>query len=218
MNTIDNPHLNDNREYVYTDNVYMRAEFAHIANWIPEGSRIIDLGCGNGALMEYLIQKKHVTAEGMEISASGVAAGKARNLTIALAEIDKAESFGAYTDEQFDYAICNVTLQMVLYPEVLLQQMKRIAKYTILSFPNFAYIGNRYDLLVHGVMPRPMLYGYTWYNTGHIHQLSVQDFKTWTAANGVQILDNRQLGGLISIVRICPNLFARVSLFLCQKQ
>lgn len=218
MSTIDNPQIHDNRQYTYTEDLYMRAEFSIIAEWIPEGSRVIDLGCGNGALMEYLIEQKHVVAEGVDVSPSGVAAGRRRNLTIAQGEIDKAASYTAYADEQFDYAICNVTLQMVLYPEVLLEQMKRIARHSILSFPNFAYIGNRWDLLAHGVMPRPMLYGYTWYNTGHIHQLSIQDFKSWSADHGLQIVKARHLGGLISIARVCPNLLARVSVFLCQKQ
>ncbi len=218
MNTIDNPQIHDNRKYVYNADLYTRAEFPVIAQWVPEAASVIDLGCGNGALMEYLIQQKQVVAQGLEISPTGVAAGQARGLRIRLAQIDKVDSYASYANAQFDYAICNVTLQMVLYPEVLLEQMKRIAKHVIVSFPNFAYIGNRFDLLVHGVMPRDMLYGYTWYNTGHIHQLSIRDFKMWSAAHGLQIIEAQYLGRLISIARVRPNLLARVSVFLCQKQ
>ncbi len=217
MNTIDNPQMHDNRKYVYTTDLYTRAEFTVIAQWVPEAASVIDLGCGNGALMEYLIQHNHVTALGMEISPSGVAAGVQRGLSVVAGEIDTLESYAQYHDEQFDYAICNVTLQMVMYPEILLQQMKRIAKRIIISFPNFAYVGNRFDLLMHGVMPRPMLYGYAWYNTGHIHQLSVKDFREWCKQNNLSVARAEYLGGARSWSRISPNLLSKVALFVCEK-
>lgn len=218
MNTIDNPQLHDNRHYVYYGDLYTRAEFPIIASFIPEGATVIDLGCGNGALMAYLMQQKHVTAEGMDISPSGVAVANSRSLSVVRGEIDKKDSYALYADEQFDYAVCNVTLQMVLYPEILLEQMKRIAKHVIVSFPNFAYIGNRLDLLVHGVMPRPMLYGYAWYNTGHIHQLTIADFLAWSKMNGLSIARAQYVGGFKGLARVSPNLLAKVAIFLCEKK
>lgn len=218
MRNIDNSKHNDNRRYVYTDEVYMRAEYPFIANWITDSARVIDLGCGNGALMHYLQEKKHVHIEGVDSSPTGVRTGLRQGLSLSLGQIDDEATYLPYRDKYFDYAICNVTVQMVMYPEVLLTQMVRIAKQVIVSFPNFAYVENRLDLLLRGVMPRPMLYGYTWYNTGHIHQLSVNDFKAWATRNNVKILDAAYLGGLGAASHVCPNLLARVAIFLCEEK
>ena len=89
-------------------------------------------------------------------------------------EIDEPLS---YADNEFDLSICHITIQMVMYPEVLLKEMKRISKFQIISFPNFAFYKNRMDLLFNGRMPKPMLFGYKWFSTGHIHQFSLKDFE-----------------------------------------
>lgn len=174
MSTIDSPLYNDNRNYDYSD-VFTedRAEYELISKLIMPNSKVLDLGCGNGSLLEKLINERHVLAEGVELSDSGVEVCLVKGLNVHKGRIDEKLPF---TDNSFDYSICNVTIQMVMYPEVLLSEMKRISKYQIISFPNFAYYKNRLDLLFRGRMPKPMLFGYKWYNTGHIHQFSIKDF------------------------------------------
>jgi methionine biosynthesis protein MetW len=218
MTFIDDPTKNDNRQYHYDENLYLRKEFPIISGWIEEGTKVIDLGCGNGALMKYLVENNKVNIEGIELSASGVEVCQKNGLRAKVGEIDKRETYNNYSDEQFDYAICNVTLQMVMYPEVLIKEMKRIAKKIIISFPNFGYIGNRFDLLIHGRMPLPMLYGYYWYNTGHIHQLSIKDFMDLCKLEHLTVIKSDHLGFLrILATRVSANVFSKIGVFLCEK-
>ena len=171
---IDIPGKDDNRQYDYSQNQSQnRAEYDYITQLISSGSSVIDLGCGNGSLLKKLVEEKKVLAQGIEISLSGVEACKNKGLKILHGRIDEKLPF---KDLEFDFSICNVTMQMVMYPEVLLKEMKRISNYQIISFPNFAFYKNRIDLLLNGRMPRPMLFDYKWYNTGHIHQFSISDF------------------------------------------
>ena len=142
-----------------------------------------------------------------------------KGLNVTEGKIDEALPFG---DNHFDYAICNVTLQMVMFPELLLKEMKRISHYQVISFPNFAFWRNRYDLFFNGRMPHPMLFGYTWYSTGHIHQFSINDFKETSKQFGLQIIEstsiNKTANPLISfLVKSSPNLFSMENVFLLQK-
>jgi methionine biosynthesis protein MetW len=216
---IDNPQKNDNRNYLYPrDKFYFRGEFPIICDWIENNSKVIDLGCGNGSLMKYILDRKKVEIDGIEISGSGVEACKKNNLRAIVGEIDKAGTYKNYSDNQFGYAICNVTIQMVMHPEVLVKEMKRIAKNVIISFPNFAYIGNRFDLLLNGRMPKPMMYGYEWYNTGHVHQLSVEDFKNFCLKENIIINRQEHLGFLKYPAKlISSNLFSKIAIYLCGK-
>lgn len=216
-NKIDSPINNDNRSYKYDNIFYNRHEFLTIKKWIPSNSRIIDLGCGNGALIKYLSQS-NIDAIGIEISESGIEHCLNNNLNVIHGSIDSKDTYEIYRDNQFNYSICNVTIQMVNYPEILINEMKRISEYQIISFPNFAYLENRLDLLLNGLMPRKMLYGYKWYNTGHIHQLSIRDFKRFCKENNLIILKRQDFGFLSFISKyFWPNLLAKESIFLCKK-
>jgi methionine biosynthesis protein MetW len=174
IDLLDNPNENDNRNYNYSGfETVERKEYDIITNWITPNSFVLDLACGNGTLLEKLIKEKNISGKGIELSDSGIAICKKKNLNILKGSIDERLPF---SDNEFEFAICNVTIQMVMYPEKLLSEMKRIAKYQIVSFPNFGHYKNRIDLLLNGRMPKPMLFGYKWYSTGHIHQLSIKDF------------------------------------------
>ncbi len=216
---IDQPEKNDNRRYQYDEQVYVRQEFPVIERWIEPGSKVIDLGCGNGSLMKYLSDKKALSIEGIDIAPTAIAACQKHGLSARVGAIDETLSYASYRDKQFDYAICNVTLQMLMYPELLLAGMKRIAKHQIISFPNFAYLSNRFDLLCQGRMPQPMLYKYSWFNTGHIHQLSFRDFKEFCRKQGLEIVKTKHLGRLGKLADIFwPNLFSRVAVCLCREK
>jgi methionine biosynthesis protein MetW len=213
-NALDTPGINDNRCYDYTGyEVIQRAEYPIIISWIPSGARVIDLGCGNGSLLALLKHEKKIHELGIELTQSGVNACLEKNLNVQQGIIDRP--IEGVADREFDYAICNVTLQMVMYPEVLLSEMARISKHQIISFPNFAHLQNRLDLLVHGRMPRPKLYGYTWHDTGHIHQLSVRDFLDFIDKMGLVIEKQAHLGRLSfwGLPRWLPNLFSSTAIY-----
>lgn len=220
MSQIDSPLYNDNRNYDYSAAfTEEREEYKLICELVEPNSSVIDLACGNGSLLEKLKKEKNVTGEGVELSSSGVEACKKKGLKVIQGRIDEKFPFD---DSTFDYSICNVTIQMVMYPEILLSEMKRISIYQIVSFPNFAHYKNRLDLLLKGRMPKPMLFGYKWYNTGHIHQLSVKDFyELIDDVGGLRIIKVNALGSRNPLknflLKSFPNVFQILQVFLLEK-
>lgn len=212
--------MNDNRSYIYSETAVInekaiahRQDFKVIEKWIRRGSKVIDLGSGDGTLLKILKDKKKIDGIGIEVSPSGVKSAKKKGIRSIIGRIDEKLPF---KDKEFDYAICNVTLQMVMYPEVLLSEMKRISKRQIITFPNFAFILNRLDLLINGVMPRFMIPGYRWYSTGHIHQLSIKDFKTYCRKNNFKILRTLYIGPKGYIVKLFANIFTLLGIFMTE--
>jgi methionine biosynthesis protein MetW len=215
---IDDPQINDNRAYEYTQSTKdIRLEYPIISNWIKPNSKVIDFGCGDCSLLFYLRNQHNITGIGYDVSKTGIERCVETDFIAACEAIDKQHP--ELEDQSFDYAICNVTIQMIMYPEILFSEMKRVSRFQIISFPNFAYFQNRLDFILRGSMPKPMLFGYTWYSTGHIHQLSVRDFYDFLALfPEVNVLDEFHLCGenvlKKYLVRFFPNLFSQVSLFL----
>ena len=216
MNRQEQKIENDNRNYDYSSGYNeIRDEYPIISELIESGSKVIDLGCGNGSLLYLLKSEKQIDETGIEISDSGIESCKKKNLNVINHKID---SILPFADNYFDYSICNVTIQMVMYPEVLLSEMKRISKYQIVSFPNFANYKNRLDLLLKGRMPKPMLVDYKWYNTGHIHQLSFNDlFDLLNEIGGLKVKEIRFVktnsAAKNFLIRTFPNLFMFIPIF-----
>ena len=210
----------DNRNYNYSSlELEEREEYKYVIELIKPNSKVIDLGCGSGSLMKRLIEEKNVDVQGIDVSETAVEICRKKGLKAERGEIDKLLNI---SDNSFDYSICNVTMQMVMYPEVLLKEMKRISKYQVISFPNFAFYKNRLDLLLYGRMPKPMLPDHSWYNTGHIHQFSVKDFFELTnSVGGLKILERKDLKSHNPIKRFLtkniPNLFSGLPVFLLTK-
>jgi len=208
--------MRDNRAYVWNrDEVCRRPEYDWIERWIPPRSRVIDLGCGDGTLLRRLKDGRQIEERGIELSPSGVEACRGKGLHVTLGTIDAP--LADIPDDAFDFAVCNVTLQMVMRPEVLLREMRRVAPRQVVSFPNFAYVVNRLELLLRGRMPRRLLYGYRWYDTGHIHQLSIADFQETIREFGLAVQDARYLGPAGPLARLAPNLWAHEALFLLRR-
>lgn len=209
--------MNDNRNY--SSNSWkseIRKEYSYIIELVEANSSVIDLGCGSGDLMLSLHTEKNCKVSGIEISDAGVSISQSKGLDVRLGRIDEPLPFENYF---FDFAICNVTVQMVLYPEILLREMKRISRFQIISFPNFAFYKNRFQLLFGGVMPEKMLFGYSWFNTGHIHQLSIKDFRKfvsqtagWKIEKEICVKENSAFKNFA--MKIFPNLFQQVPIFL----
>lgn len=213
--------MSDNRKYQYSVNsVTSRSEYPIILKIIPKGKKVIDLACGDGSLLA-LLKEKGVSGYGIEKSLSGVKSARAKGLEVTVGSVDRPLAF---PDNFFDYAICNVTLQMVTYPDVLLKEMMRISKKQIISFPNFAYLPNRLELLFKGRMPKTMLIGHTWDSTGFLHQLSHLDFLDYCQEHKIKI---SKLFGFYpprflfipqNILRLFPSLFLHVGIYLTQKK
>jgi methionine biosynthesis protein MetW len=213
---------NDNRNYNYSGNfTENRPEYNLVVGFVPEKSTVIDLGCGEGSLMQKLIAEKQCSCTGIEISASGVEVCKQKGLNVLQGEIDKDMPFA---DNEFDISLCNVTLQMVLFPEKTIQEMKRVASAKlIISFPNFAYWLNRLEMLFKGRMPKKLLFGYSWYATGHIHQFSLKDIKQLINETGqLKIKTIACVPSGIFIVDVLakwlPNLFGKIIILEIEKE
>jgi methionine biosynthesis protein MetW len=210
---------NDNRRYRYENAGFkIRPEYAVIADWILPESRVIDLASGNGSLMQYLSERKRVKIEGIERAPSGVEHCLHSGLRARCGEIDNSETYSGYAAHEFDFAVCNVALHMVMYPEVLVEEMTRIARQLIISFPNFGHLFNRLDLLITGRMPRPQLFGYHWFDTGQIHQLGLTDFVEFCRSRSLQIIQQKHMGWPSPLARFLPSLFSRNSIYLCVKK
>lgn len=216
----DSIESNDNRSYSYKGfENNERDEYQIIINFIEAGTNVIDLGCGNGVLLQQLIDRKKIRGCGIEISEDAVSICKDKGLNVTLGRIDERLPFN---DNEFDYSVCNVTIQMVMYPEILIREMKRISKYQIISFPNFAFWKNRVEFLTKGKMPSKTLFGYSWYTTGHIHQLSINDFQEFIGnIGGLQIMDCQFADNLdflrLKLANLFPNLFHLLPIYLLKK-
>lgn len=221
MGQLDQPEVNDNRNYDYSSHPNEdRKEYSIIVNYIQSGTTVLDLGCGNGTLLQRLRTEKNVKGTGVEISESGVDICRQRGLDVRYGRIDEPLPF---KDNEFDYAVCNVTIQMVMYPETLLREMKRVSRYQIISFPNFAFWKNRIELLLKGRMPKRMLFGYSWYSTGHIHQLSIDDFMLLLHEVGGMTVESRWVDRSSIAARnflnvLFPNLFQLLAVFVLKKK
>lgn len=161
-------------DYGYSsDNVTDRPEYKYIVDWVETGSKVLDLGCGDGSLGSLLIKEKDCEVHGIEVSKTGVESALKKGVKAVAGDVDEPLVF---PDGSFDYVTINVTLQMVYRPGFVLKEALRVGKKVIVSFPNVAHWAARLELLLLGRMPRKPLYGYRWHNTRHIHLFSYSDF------------------------------------------
>ena len=165
--------------------VPMRPDLNLIQSLIPAGSRVMDIGCGDGQLLEQLKIARNLDARGMELSQKNVSACVARGLSVVQGDADTDLAF--YPDQSFDYAIMTETLQATRNPRLVVEQLLRIAKHVIVSFPNFGHWSNRLYLLGIGQMPVTKQLSYAWYETPNIHFCTIADFTEMCEAIGCRI-------------------------------
>ena len=152
----------------------MKQEFKIISELIDENSHVLDVGCGDGILMEYLVEKKKVNIRGIEISKTKVQNCIAKGLTII--EGNAEEDLKQFPDKSFDYVVLSQTLQAFLNPEKVINELLRIGKRAIVTIPNFGYWKIRLHLLLKGTMPVTRTLPDEWYNTPNIHLCTIKDF------------------------------------------
>ncbi len=162
----------------------LRPDLALIAELVPPGSRVLDVGCGDGALMAAL-RARGVDARGLEISSEGVAAAVSKGLSVVQGDADT--DLGAYPDDAFDYAVLSQTLQATRAPVEVLDELLRIGRRAIVSFPNFGHWRVRLSLLWGGRMPSTRTLPSPWYETDNIHLCSIDDFRALIADKGLMV-------------------------------
>jgi methionine biosynthesis protein MetW len=153
----------------------LRPDLAVIAEHVAPGSRALDVGCGDGALMAALRDQRQVDARGLEIDPANVAAAVGRGLSVVQGDADR--DLAAYPDSSFDYAILSQTLQTTRNPHLVLDELLRIGRKAFVSFPNFAHWRVRASLLWGGRMPVTRLLPERWYDTPNIHHVTIDDFR-----------------------------------------
>lgn len=188
-----------------------RPDFSVIGAIIQPGSRVLDLGCGEGELLAWLVENKKVMARGVEISAANVRKAIGRGVSAYQGDID--EGLADYPDNAFDYVILSQTLQETRAPLQVLKEMLRVGRRVIISFPNFGHWSVRRAMLFTGQAPKTKLFPYDWYNSPNIHFLSVKDFEGLCRDKGFPIEKRFFLSGS-SRVTFLPNLLAQTAVFL----
>lgn len=152
----------------------IRVDLLLIGGMVEPGSRVLDVGCGDGALLEYLEAERQADARGIELSQAGVNASVARGLSVVQGDADT--DLADYPGNAFDYVILSQTLQATRQPREVLKQMLRIGRRAIISFPNFGNWRVRLDLALHGRMPTTGTLDQPWYSTANIHLCTIKDF------------------------------------------
>jgi len=163
----------------------LRPDLAIIAANVAPGSRVLDVGCGDGALMAALRDERGVDARGLELDAGDVASAMARGLSVIQgdADVDLAD----YPPNAFDYAILSQTLQTTRRPDAVLDHLLRIGARAFVSFPNFAHWRVRASLLWGGRMPVTKLLPLEWYETPNIHHVTIDDFRGFVKTRGITV-------------------------------
>lgn len=192
--------------------ITLRPDLAIIAETIPAGARVLDVGCGDGALMAALRDGKGIDARGMEIDPVNVANAVTRGLAVVQGDADT--DLADYPDKAFDYAILSQTLQTTRRPDLVLDQLLRIGGLAFVSFPNFAQWKIRFAHMFGGRMPVTKQLPHRWYDTPNIHHVTIDDFKSFVSDRGYSIEGEWYLTGEKRRGAALANLLAEHAVFL----
>jgi len=188
-----------------------RSDYSIISELIEPNTRVLDLGCGEGELLEWLALHKRVDARGVEISGPKAQQAIARGVSVFHSDLE--EALADLPDGAFDYVILSQTLQETREPLRVLQDMVRVGRHAIVAFPNFGHWSVRLSHLWTGRAPKTKLFPYDWYDSPNIHFLTVHDFETLAQAQHWAIKRRIFLQGPRTVRRL-PNLLAEVAVFL----
>ncbi|HTQ55663.1 MAG TPA: methionine biosynthesis protein MetW [Bryobacteraceae bacterium] len=191
-----------------------RSDYTIIGEIVEPGSKVLDLGCGDGDLLEWLAANKGVDARGVEISGAKVQRAIARGVSVYQGDID--QGLADYPDQAFDYVILSQTLQETRQPLQVLREMLRVGRRAIVAFPNFGHWRVRLSMLMSGRAPKTRLFPYEWYDSPNIHFLTVHDFEQLARLEGVVVERRFFLAGQQRI-EARPNLRAEVAVYLVRR-
>jgi len=185
-----------------------------IGEMIEQGSVVLDMGCGWGDLLEYLVKNKDVKGSGVEISEDAIYGCVEKGLSVSHGDIDSG--LVDYPDKLFDYVIFNQTMQQVARPEEAIGEALRIGKKVIIGFPNFCHISARFQIFLRGHVPVTPSLPYEWYDTPNLHSLSIKDFKRFCRVRNIHI-EKTVFLAQSRVVRFMPSLFAVNAIFQISK-
>ena len=195
----------------------MKNEFKIISNLLPARSRVLDVGCGEGTLINELIKEKSIDARGIELEKINVKECISKGLSVI--EGDAETELSQFPNKAFDFVILSQTLQAFYQPETVLDQLLRIGNKVIISIPNFGYWQIRAKLLFFGKMPLTKSLPYTWYNTPNLHMCSIKDFYHFCENKKIKIdkvigIKDEKTSSIYKINLEIKNLFSEVGIFL----
>jgi len=170
----------------YKSSKGLHLNYEIISEIIEPNSRVLDLGCGSGSLLKLLKDKKNVHCRGIEIDEENVIKCIEKSLSVFQGDID--EGLKEFDDQSYDYVILNQTLQLTHRPDFVLEEMMRVGKNAVISFPNFAYWRVIFYLLFKGKMPKSSILPFEWFNTPNIHLLTINDFKELCSKRNIDII------------------------------
>jgi len=192
----------------------MRPDLDIIQSWINPASRVLDLGCGDGSLLDYLKNNKHVSDTGLEIDPNNIEKCLQKGVHVIQQDLNKG--LQNFVSNSFDTVLLTQTLQAVRYPDVVIEEMLRIGKNCIVTFPNFGHWRSRIYLMNKGRMPVSEFMPYEWYNTPNIHFCTVRDFDAFCAERKINILtrlvvDNKHRDSWT--INLLPNLLGEIAIY-----
>lgn len=201
-------------------NPSLRPDLEIICDWIKPNSRILDLGCGDGTLLTHLDKTRNVSGYGLEIDETNILQCIVKDVQVIQTNLDEGIT-EFFEEDSFDYVVMTQTLQAIQHPKILLEEMLRIGKEGIVTFPNMAYWKSRVHLGLGGKMPMTRTLPNTWYETPNIHLCSIHDFENLCKDSGIKIIQRaavdyahrHSLGS-----KLFPNLLGEIALYrFCKK-
>lgn len=202
----------------YSESQGLHLNYSIITSLIPNKSNVLDVGCGDGTLMK-MLQEKNVHVCGIDINQDNIVKCLEKGLSVIQGDID--EGLHGYPDKSYDYVVLNQTLQSTEKPDYVIQEMLRVGKKVLVSFPNFAYWKVRFYLMFKGKMPKSKMLPFEWYNTPNIHLLTIKDFYDFAKRHNFKI--EEKLCMTRGKLRKCPlrklfdNFLTEEVIFLCSK-
>jgi len=192
-----------------------QSEQAIIAGWVTSGQRVLDLGCGDGALLATLIGERQVRGYGIDIADENVLACVKRGVNVIQSDLESG--LAGFRDHSFDTVILSQTLQQIHRVEVIINEMLRVGREVIVTFPNFAFWRHRVQLGVRGTMPVSRTLPYEWYNTPNVRMFTVREFDRFCGQRGIEVID-REVLSEDQKVTFAPNLFGQLAFYRIRKK